>query len=192
MFLKRPPGPCLTTTIWRCRNPFSQWEHSFNKSCAPIGWILVTVSCGSSKTGPFGNRDAMTSVKFRNKRTTPGFKTSKDKVSYLGLKGVFASGLTLLTDIKWNSIEFETWTRNYYFLKCNLTIHLYPNFIDNLAKSSSKSWHGWVNVSYKKLWAAITNPCPHVQENGEMSGYETSYSVRCVLTSFIETLLKYC
>ena len=25
-----PPGPCLTTAIWRCRNNFSQWECSFH------------------------------------------------------------------------------------------------------------------------------------------------------------------
>ena len=30
------PGPCLTTVIWRFRNPFSQWQRSF-ESCAPIG-----------------------------------------------------------------------------------------------------------------------------------------------------------
>ena len=22
-------GPCITTAIWRCRNPFSEWQHSF-------------------------------------------------------------------------------------------------------------------------------------------------------------------
>ena len=24
-------GPCLTTVIWRCRNPFSQWQRSFQR-----------------------------------------------------------------------------------------------------------------------------------------------------------------
>ena len=24
-------GPCLTTAIWRCRNPFSQWQRSFQR-----------------------------------------------------------------------------------------------------------------------------------------------------------------
>ena len=25
------PGPCLTTAIWRCRKPFSQWQPSFQR-----------------------------------------------------------------------------------------------------------------------------------------------------------------
>ena len=25
------PGPCLTTAIWRCRKPFSQWQCSFQR-----------------------------------------------------------------------------------------------------------------------------------------------------------------
>ena len=24
-------GPCVTTAIWRCRNPFSQWQRSFQR-----------------------------------------------------------------------------------------------------------------------------------------------------------------
>ena len=27
----RCPGPCLTTAIWRCRKPFSQWHRSFQR-----------------------------------------------------------------------------------------------------------------------------------------------------------------
>ena len=25
------PGPCLITAIWRCRKPFSRWQHSFQR-----------------------------------------------------------------------------------------------------------------------------------------------------------------
>ena len=29
--VNRGPGPCLTTAIWCCRKPFSQWQRSFQR-----------------------------------------------------------------------------------------------------------------------------------------------------------------
>ena len=31
----KDPGPSLTIAIWRCRNPFSQWQCSFQKKLHP-------------------------------------------------------------------------------------------------------------------------------------------------------------
>ena len=52
-FLWPCPGPCITTAIWRCRNPFSQWQRSFQwKLC--FHWLK---SCEASyrrnNTGPW-------------------------------------------------------------------------------------------------------------------------------------------
>ena len=44
--------PCLTTAIWRCRKPFTQWQRSFLWKL-PLAKILATASCCSSKTGPW-------------------------------------------------------------------------------------------------------------------------------------------
>ena len=39
------PGVCITTTIWRCRQPFSQWQRCFHmKTALPLAKRLVTVS----------------------------------------------------------------------------------------------------------------------------------------------------
>ena len=38
MFAKGDPGPCLTTEIWRCRKPFSQWQRSFQRNLHSL-WL---------------------------------------------------------------------------------------------------------------------------------------------------------
>ena len=38
------PGPCLTTTIWHCRNPFSQWERSFQRKLRSH-WLKFLRQC---------------------------------------------------------------------------------------------------------------------------------------------------
>ena len=45
------PGPCLTTAIWRCCKPISQWQCSFHlKAALPLVERLATMSDCTSKT----------------------------------------------------------------------------------------------------------------------------------------------
>ena len=51
-------GPCLTTAIWRCRNPFSKWERNFQRKLCSH-WLkclrqrhVAVVRQGPGKTAP--------------------------------------------------------------------------------------------------------------------------------------------
>ena len=52
MYIFGMSGPCITTAIWRCCNPFSQLAAQFSKKAAILlAKILATASCQSGKTG---------------------------------------------------------------------------------------------------------------------------------------------
>ena len=63
--LANKTGPCITTAMWRCRTPISQWQHSFHlKAALPLVKRLASMSVSSSNTGNrFGNLAPMDAVK---------------------------------------------------------------------------------------------------------------------------------